>query len=134
MLQELKDLSNDPPANCSAGPHTQDDMFTWKVRSTRCPMHGFHPPSLCLLPRSRRALWSTCNSSHTLAILAVSANALTMGGRAGHGHGPTRVTVRGGCFLPERDFPDRLPLQAAEGAVHDEDISLQREQQRCHLP
>ena len=33
LPQELKDLSNDPPANCSAGPHTQDDMFTWKVRS-----------------------------------------------------------------------------------------------------
>ena len=36
MSQELKDLSNDPPANCSAGPHTQDDMFTWKVRPYSC--------------------------------------------------------------------------------------------------
>jgi ubiquitin-conjugating enzyme E2 D/E len=31
LSQELKDLSNDPPANCSAGPQTQDDMFTWKA-------------------------------------------------------------------------------------------------------
>jgi ubiquitin-conjugating enzyme E2 D/E len=31
LSQELKDLSNDPPATCSAGPQTQDDMFTWKA-------------------------------------------------------------------------------------------------------
>ena len=35
LSQELKDLSNDPPANCSAGPQTQDDMFTWKVSTSR---------------------------------------------------------------------------------------------------
>lgn len=53
---------------------------------------------------------------------------------AGHSHGPARVTVRGGGILPECDVPYGLPLQAAEGAVHNENISLQREQQRRHLP
>ena len=37
LSQELKDLSNDPPANCSAGPQTQDDMFTWKVSTSPAP-------------------------------------------------------------------------------------------------
>ena len=44
LLQELKDLSNDPPANCSAGPHTQDDMFTWKVRHAHHSCFAPTPP------------------------------------------------------------------------------------------
>jgi len=31
LEREYKDVQNDPPANCSAGPVTEDDFFNWEA-------------------------------------------------------------------------------------------------------
>merc|ERR1712054_365310 len=47
--------------------------------------------------------------------------------------GPKESPYEGGIFFLNI-HPHRLPVQTPQGSVHDEDLPLQREQQRQHLP
>nr|CAI5854154.1 unnamed protein product [Callosobruchus analis] len=41
--------------------------------------------------------------------------------------------VRGWCFLPRYPFLSRIPLQAAQGDIPNEDLPLQHQQSGSHL-
>ncbi|KAJ8539025.1 hypothetical protein ON010_g12846 [Phytophthora cinnamomi] len=53
---------------------------------------------------------------------------------AGDHHGPRGQPVRRRRVLPEHLLPGRLPVQAAQGELHDAHLPLQHQRQRRHLP
>lgn len=87
-LQELKDLGNDPPANCSAGPHTSEDMFSWKVP---------------LGPRISPAPGIISHSDGELTLFSRASQATVMG--------PEKSAYEGGVFFLNVNFPTDYPFK-----------------------
>ena len=70
--------------------------------------------------------WAIAKHSRELEILAATLDCWGYVQLAGHDHGPSRFTIPRWCLLLEHQLPFGLPVQAAQSALHHEDLPLQR--------